>query len=203
MRASKELGRGVTKELVELGMKSARFEIRVVTDADPGSWYEREGKRVRLGPHGAETIEFQLAANPGLPPAPLAKVASGGELSRAMLALKVRLIEVDPADVLVFDEIDAGIGGRTARVVGERLAAIASERQVIAITHLATVACAGESHVRIEKVTAGGTTHVRARRLTDEERVAEIARMLAGAEGDKTAQQHARELLALRGAGGP
>jgi len=201
VRTARELALGVTKELHALGMKEAQFDIRVEPEVDRTSWYERAGKRLRIGSYGAETVEFLLTANPGLPPAPLAKIASGGELSRVMLALKVRLVDVDPADVLVFDEIDAGIGGRTARVVGERLAAIAADRQVVAITHLATVACAGRTHLRVEKVTDGSTTSVRARSLADEDRVAEIARMLSGADADQTARQHARELLASRTGG--
>jgi DNA repair protein RecN (Recombination protein N) len=119
-----------------------------------------------------------------------------------MLALKVRLADADPADVMIFDEADAGIGGRTARAVGERLRRIADARQVIAITHLAAVACAGEHHLRIEKVSGDTSTEVRVRALDGADRIREIARMLSGSEEDRTARKHAKELLAEVGSGG-
>ncbi len=197
-RAAATLSRSVEKILPALGMKDARFEVRLETIDDPEAWYERNGRPVRLGPEGAEQVEFRLSANPGQPPGPLARIASGGELSRVMLAIKVNLAEATPAEVMVFDEVDAGVGGRTARAVGVRIREIAADRQVIAVTHLAAVACQGERHYLVDKVTRKGTAHVEVRVLDGEARVGEIARMLSGSEGEKTAHAHARELLAAR-----
>jgi DNA repair protein RecN (Recombination protein N) len=201
-RTAVTLARGVESELPSLGMEGASFEVRFRTEADPDGWYEVDGEPVRVGPGGAESVDFLLAANRGQPPGTLRRIASGGELSRVMLALKVRLADADPADVMIFDEADAGIGGRTARAVGERLRRIADARQVIAITHLAPVACAGEHHLRIEKVSGDTSTEVRVRALDGADRIREIARMLSGSEEDRTARKHAKELLAEVGSGG-
>jgi len=201
-RTALALSRGVEAELPSLGMEGATFEVRFRTEPDPDGWYEVDGTPVRVGPSGAETVEFLLSANRGQPAGTLGRIASGGELSRVMLALKVRLADADPADVMIFDEADAGIGGKTARAVGERLQRIADARQVIAITHLAPVACAGEHHLRIEKVQDDVATEVRVRALTGADRVREIARMLSGSEDDRTARKHAKELLEEVGTGG-
>jgi DNA repair protein RecN (Recombination protein N) len=200
-RAARRLARAVTRELPDLGMKGARFEVQLTTTPDPDSWFSRDGQGVRLGPAGAESVAFMLSANPGHPLAPVARAASGGELSRVMLALKSQMAEQVRAEVMIFDEVDAGVGGRTARAVGERIGAIARKRQVIAITHLAPVACLGDRHFRVEKRSAKGKTSVRVRLLGEEERIEEIASMLSGADGDQVAREHARELLADLGGG--
>ncbi len=200
-RAAKKLSRAVEKELPSLGMKGARFAVEVRTTVDPDGWYHREGRPTRLSGGGAEEVTFLLAANPGQPPGPLARVASGGELSRVMLAIKSNLAETTPSDVMVFDEVDSGVGGRTARAVGARIQRIASTRQVVAITHLASVACLGDRHYRVDKETKDGRSHVQVELLSEESRIGEIARLLSGGEKERTARAHARELLATSGGG--
>ena len=143
---------------------------------------------------GADSVEFLFSANPGEPPRPLSKIASGGEMSRVMLALKTVLADAAPVPTLVFDEIDAGIGGRTAHAVGEQIAQLAQHCQILCITHLPQIACRASRHLLIEKHTDSAATRVCVHALTGEARVQEIARMLAGAPTE-TALQHARELL--------
>src|SRR5690606_15490461 len=153
--------------------------------------------RVEPGPHGADEVEFWFAANSGAEPRPLAKSASGGELSRVMLALEVVVAGRDPVPTLVFDEVDAGIGGRTAVEVGRRLARLAEHAQVIAVTHLPQVAAFADSHFVVSKSDDGTVTSSSVVRLDDEARVDELARMLAGLDESTAAQEHARELLEL------
>jgi DNA repair protein RecN (Recombination protein N) len=143
---------------------------------------------------GADSVEFLFSANPGEPPRPLSKIASGGEMSRVMLALKTALADAAPVPTLVFDEIDAGLGGRTAHAVGEKLAELARHCQILCITHLPQIASRARYHLAIEKQTDGDTTRVQVHSLEGEARVHEIARMLTG-EPTETALQHARELL--------
>jgi DNA repair protein RecN (Recombination protein N) len=147
-----------------------------------------------LDPTGADSAEFLFSANPGEPPRPLSKIASGGEMSRVMLALKTVLADAAPVPTLVFDEIDAGIGGRTAHAVGEQIAQLARHFQILCVTHLPQIACRANRHLLIEKHTDGEATRVSVQPLTGEARVQEIARMLAGTPTE-TARQHARELL--------
>jgi DNA repair protein RecN (Recombination protein N) len=156
---------------------------------------------VRLEPHpggfggsGSERVEFLVATNPGLPVSPLRDSASGGELSRVMLALAGQGARGGAA-TLVFDEIDAGVGGNTARAVGERLRALGAERQVLCITHLPQVASMAERHFRIEKRVEGGSAMAEVSNVDGDELVDEIVRMLGADRGDETAGRHARELL--------
>jgi DNA repair protein RecN (Recombination protein N) len=182
-KAKPGLERRVAAELEQLAMEGAGLEV-VLEPAAEG-----------LGPSGAETVELRIATNPGMPTAPLRETASGGELSRVMLALS----ELGPdagGRALVFDEIDAGIGGSTARAVGERLRRLASERQVICITHLPQVASLAGAHFRIEKRVDADSTSATVEQVAGEELVAEIVRMLGGTRGDDAADRHARELLA-------
>ena len=161
-----------------------------------------EGARleVALGPHpdgfgslGAETVEFVVTTNPGMPSSPLKEAASGGELSRIMLAL---IGLASPAGrSLVFDEVDAGIGGNTARAVGERLRRLGEAQQVICITHLPQVASLADTHFTIEKDSSDGEARATVERVAGDELVAEIVRMLGGDRGDSAASRHARELL--------
>ena len=148
-----------------------------------------------FGPNGAETVEFLVATNPGIPTSPLRDAASGGELSRVMLAL-TGLGPDAGAATMVFDEIDAGIGGATARAVGDRLRRLGEGRQVIAITHLPQVASAASTHFRITKHADHGQTIASVERVEGDELVAEIVRMLGGKRGDEAASRHARDLLA-------
>ncbi len=182
-RAAAQLSREVGAELTELAMPSAHLDIRV-TAGDPGL-------------HGADEIEIWFAANSGAEPRPLAKAASGGELSRLMLAIEVVLAGRDPVPTLVFDEVDAGIGGRTAVEVGRRLARLAEHAQVIAVTHLPQVAAFADSHFVVSKSDDGTITSSSVVRLDQSGRVDELARMLAGVDDSSAAQQHARELLEL------
>jgi len=147
---------------------------------------------------GADEVAFLLAANAGEPARPLGKAASGGELSRAMLAVRAVLSEAPP--VLVFDEVDAGIGGETGTVVGRALARLAAQgaqhvHQVLCVTHLAQVAAFADAHLAVTKSQAGGRTVATATLLLDDARVAELARMLSGATRSPVAREHARELL--------
>ena len=142
----------------------------------------------------ADDVAFLLALNPGMPAASLAKAASGGELARTMLAL--RLVVGAQVSTLVFDEVDAGVGGTAARSVGRALAALAAEKQVLVVTHLPQVAAFADAQVAIVKQDDGGTTVVRAETLGTEARVRELARMLSGLPESDTGQDHAEELLA-------
>lgn len=194
-RASR-LAEAVRVELPDLGLTGARFDIELEAEADPEGWYRARGRGVRLDGGGAEAVRFRFSANPGHPLDALSSVASGGELSRVMLALKVALSGAAPAEVMILDEIDAGIGGETARAVATRLAVLARDRQVLAVTHLPAVAAAGTHHVRIEKRTRGRQTDVTVSPLTGSERVREIARMLSGEADGVRARRHAEEMLA-------
>jgi DNA repair protein RecN (Recombination protein N) len=181
--AAGQLSERVGAELEALAMPGATLEA--VLEPHPGGF----------GPNGAEAVELRLAPNPGLEPAPLRDAASGGELSRVMLALTGVAGGADEA-TLVFDEIDAGIGGNTARVVGERLRALGERRQVLCITHLPQVASLASTHFRIEKDVEAATATATVERLEGEVLVAEIRRMLGGGQSDEAATRHARELLA-------
>jgi DNA repair protein RecN (Recombination protein N) len=182
-KAAPSLERAVAKELELLAMPGARLEVVLEPHADG------------FGPGGAEAVELRLAPNPGMAPAPLRDAASGGELSRVMLALS-GLGEGAGVGTLVFDEIDAGVGGQTARAVGERLRALGEGRQVLCITHLPQVASLAGTHFTLEKDVSGERASAGVRRLDGEEVVEEIRRMLGGERSDDAATRHARELLA-------
>jgi len=172
----------VAAELERLSMAGASLEV--VLESHPDGF----------GASGRETVELRVAPNPGIEPAPLRDAASGGELSRVMLALS-GLGQAASAGTMVFDEIDAGIGGKTARVVGERLQALGRDRQVLCITHLPQVASLADVHFRLEKEVAGKQAMASVERLEGEDVVAEIRRMLGGEKADDAATSHARELL--------
>jgi DNA repair protein RecN (Recombination protein N) len=145
-----------------------------------------------LGPLGAERVELRFSAGPAQPPLPLAKTASGGELSRLMLACRSVLADLDDVPTLVFDEVDAGIGGEAGLAVGRRLARLAATRQVLVVTHLPQIACFADRHVRVRKDDRGvASIEV----VTGEERVRELSRMLAGLGASGHARSHAEELL--------
>ena len=180
--AAPKLAKRVLAELEQLAMAGASFEVEL---------HERDG----LGPAGAERVEFLIAPNPGVPPAPLRETASGGELSRAMLAL-MTVADAGGARTLVFDEVDAGIGGQTARAVGERLRALAEGRQVICITHLPQIASLAERHFRIAKDAATDVARTSVEALDGGQVVEELVRMLGADSGDAGARRHAKELLA-------
>jgi DNA repair protein RecN (Recombination protein N) len=177
--AAKKLGARVTRQLAGLGMPDGAFRVAIEA-------------REAADRHGAEGIEFLVALNPGMGERPMARVASGGELSRIMLALKVELARHDAIPSLVFDEVDQGVGGHVAGRVAEALAAVAGDHQVLVITHLPQIAAAAARHLVVAKASAGGAVETGVRAVTGDERIEEIAKMLGGG---RTASAHARELL--------
>ncbi len=196
--AAKRLERDVVRELRALGMKDARISVAFAADAVPSACDPAEPLRAgntRLAENGADEVEFLLSANAGEPLKPLARIASGGELSRIMLALKVLTAGTGDVPSMIFDEVDAGIGGRIADAVGERLRALGTARQVLCITHLPQIAARAAHHFAVQKQSRGGRTVSLARPLGAEERVAELTRMLGG-EDDAEAARFARRLVA-------
>ena len=181
-KAARRLEKRVAKELDQLAMSGAKLEVGLEPHPDG------------FGPLGQERVIFRVATNPGMPVSPLRDAASGGELSRVMLALAGQGARGGAA-TYVFDEIDAGIGGNTARAVGERLRALGTERQVLCITHLPQVASIAQTHFRIAKSIGGGHATATVERVAGDELVSEIVRMLGGSDGDEAADRHARELL--------
>ena len=183
--AGDRLKRDVLNELKDLGMAKAMFDV-ALSDASGGE--PRNG--------GRETAEFMLSATPGEPLKPLEKVASGGELSRIMLCFKSIFADNDRVPTLIFDEIDTGISGRTAAVVGEKMLGIAKKHQVICVTHLAQIAALAEAHLMVRKYDDGKNTFVETRQLNEEEKVQRIAQMMDGESDSPSALTHARELIA-------
>jgi len=181
-RAMPQLTTALQEELAELGMEGATIEVTLVPNAE-------------LLSTGAEHAEFVFSGGPGQPAQPLAKVASGGELSRTMLACRSVLVDLDDVPTLIFDEVDAGIGGRAGVAVGRRLANLALGRQVVVVTHLPQIASFADRHIRVRK--DGGTASVEV--LDDADRVEELSRMLAGLPGSDAAAAHAAELLTEAG----
>jgi DNA repair protein RecN (Recombination protein N) len=183
LRAAPRLAESVMGELSELGMEGATFSVEL----------EPREQRTSLGD---ERVELTIAPNAGVAAAPLREIASGGELSRTMLALMSVANEGDAAGTLVFDEVDAGIGGQTARAVGRKLGALAAQRQVLCITHLPQIASLANRHFRIEKRAGGELAQTVVEQLTDAAVVDELCRMLGGDSSDDGARRHAQELLA-------
>ncbi len=195
MEAAEVLEKHVTHELRELAMESSVFRVDFSNKEDPQG-IPIGDKMLAAKANGIDSVEFLLSANPGEPPKPLAKIASGGEISRVMLALKSILASVDEVSTLIFDEIDVGIGGRVATVIGEKLAAIGRMRQVICVTHLPQIACMADTHYSITKEIEGGRARTVVTQLQEIERVREIARMLGGDPGlDTASMKHAKEML--------
>ena len=197
--AAKALADAVTAELAGLAMPHARLEVAVLAKsaaANEVATLVIDGQPLQAGPDGVDEVELRMIAHPGAPALPIHKGASGGELSRVMLALEVVLADSDPVPTLVFDEVDAGIGGRAAVEVGRRLARLASTHQVIVVTHLPQVAAYADRHLVVDKVNAqAGLTRSGVRVVDDQRRVVELARMLAGLDDTETGRAHAEELL--------
>ncbi|MEW6322250.1 MAG: DNA repair protein RecN [Acidobacteriota bacterium] len=183
--AAPRFARALEAELAELAMGRTAFEVRLASDPGTERWGER----------GYDRGEFYLSPNPGEDLRPLARIVSGGELSRVMLALKTLAAGHQPDRTLIFDEVDAGIGGRVATVVGEKLRRLGERFQVLCITHLPQIAAAGSTHFLIEKAVQGRRTVTSVTRLDDEARVEELARMMGGADAGAQARASARELL--------
>lgn len=174
--------------LQKLGMAGTKFSVNISQKA--GDAVEQ-----KCGPYGMDDIEFLISANPGSPMAGLSKIASGGELSRVMLALKTIFAQSDKVPTLIFDEIDTGIGGEVAVAVGEHMKNLAKNRQILCITHLASIAVFADNQIRIQKSVEGGIMKTRAAPVQGEERVAEIARMLSGDQQSSESLEHARSML--------
>ncbi len=187
-QASAGLREKIVQELVQLGMPKVRFSVQVEDRSG-------EGGKVLYSNTGKDRVEFLISPNPGEPYKRLAQIASGGELSRIMLAIKSVLAESDHINSLIFDEVDSGIGGEVAIAVGERLKRLGRRKQVLCITHLATIAVQADNHIKVQKVTQAGRTVTRVNPVTGAERQQEIARMLAGDKTGDTSLRHAQELL--------
>ncbi len=198
--AANGLAKEATTELAALAMPDAELHV-AVTAHEVASGAEhalRVGKRtVSAGPDGIDDVDIRLRPHPGSDPLPIGKGASGGELSRVMLALEVVLAHANPVPTLVFDEVDAGVGGKAAVEVGRRLAKLAATHQVIVVTHLPQVAAFADKHLVVDKNSNGGVTRSGIRQLADEQRVVELSRMLAGMDSTDTGRAHAEELLEL------
>jgi len=182
-------------ELRDLGMDGTLFRISIKREIHPDGDIEHENKLYMLYPHGLDRVEFLLSANEGENLRQLRKVASGGEMSRIMLALKNVLLSTDIVESLIFDEVDAGIGGKIAEVVGKKLKKLSKNRQVLVITHLPQIASMSDSHFTVhkEKVNDRITTYVK--RLPRNEKIQEVARMLAGEKITDISIQHAEEMV--------
>jgi DNA repair protein RecN (Recombination protein N) len=183
--ASKEFAGRVQALLGELAMERTRFEVRFDQASPESAWSES----------GIDVAECYISANVGEDPRPLARIASGGELSRVMLAIRTLAAAASPGKTLIFDEIDAGIGGRVAGVVGKKLRDLGNSFQVLCITHLPQIAAAGHVHFHISKSVSNGRTRTRVVRLNQSERIEELARMIGGAAPTDAARAAARELL--------
>lgn len=185
----------VERELAEIQMGRTRFLVRIKDgEGDEGQ---------RITPKGIDKVEFLISPNPGEEPRPLVKIASGGELSRVMLAIKVVLAKADKIPTLIFDEVDAGIGGAVAEVVGRKLKLLSNSHQVFCITHLPQIASFADNHYKVEKVSASERTVVHVAEMKGQERIGEIARMLGGKRITETTFKHAAEMLRIVGQGNP
>jgi len=191
-----QLSSEIEQQLKELHMERARFEIQVTQPADPEG-IEVDGVKRKVDVTGIDHVEFMIAPNPGEPLRPLAKIASGGELSRVMLAIKTILATTDQVGTLIFDEVDTGVSGRAAQAIAEKLAKVGQYRQVLCITHLPQVASMADAHYYIQKQMNDNETTTTVTQLSDEERVVELARMLGGAEVTTKTKEHAREMIQL------
>ncbi|MGN7468828.1 DNA repair protein RecN [Brevibacillus sp. SAFN-007a] len=191
-----KLAREIEQQLKELHMERARFAIDVRQTPDEEG-VEIDGIKRFVDANGMDQIEFLISPNPGEPLRPLAKIASGGELSRVMLAIKTILAGTDQVETLIFDEVDTGVSGRAAQAIAEKLARVAQKRQVLCITHLPQVASMADAHFLIKKEMSEHETKTVVTRLSEEERVTELARMLSGAEVTAKTEEHAREMIVL------
>ncbi|HEY3313856.1 MAG TPA: DNA repair protein RecN [Bacillota bacterium] len=193
-RVARELERAVSVELADLGMERTVFRVHF-TEAEDPEGVPVGDRLLAAGPDGSDSVEFLFSANPGEPPKPLAKIISGGEMARVMLALKAILARVDQVPTLIFDEIDAGVGGRAAIAVADKLARLGRFRQVLCVTHLPQIAAAADRHFAIQKKVHGGRTTTLVSLLQGDQRVDEVVRMLGGTSDSRATREHAAELI--------
>lgn len=193
---AKDVEKGIKEELSELNMPKVKFEVKIASVEDPEG-VPVKSKSFKVGPKGIDQIEFLISPNPGEPLKPLSKIASGGEISRVMLALKAILSKADEIPTMIFDEIDAGIGGQTAVKVGEKLQGLSKSRQIVCITHLPQIAARKGKHLHVSKQVEGGKTHVSVKELQGDDRVKEVANLLGG-KVTEASLQTAKELISAK-----
>ncbi|HEY1404981.1 MAG TPA: DNA repair protein RecN [Spirochaetota bacterium] len=196
-KVAKLLEESVMRELTELNMAGTKFRVSIKRELNPAGEIECDNKRYVLYPHGLDRVEFLLAANEGEELHELRKVASGGEMSRIMLAIKKVILSNDIVDSLIFDEVDTGISGKTAEIVGKKLKSLAGTRQVLVITHLPQIAAMSDTHFMVQKEKTADRTHTRVKKLTRNEKVLEVARMLAGEQVTDLSKKHAEEMVSM------
>jgi DNA repair protein RecN (Recombination protein N) len=193
-KIAEDLEEMVIRELEDLNMKKCQFKVSINNYKDDNG-IEIEGKKYKVGPKGIDDIEFMISPNVGERLRPLARIVSGGEVSRIMLALKSILSEVDQVPTLIFDEIDSGVGARLGEVIAQKLRNLSKKRQVICVTHLPQIACRAGRHFYIEKYILNNQTGIKLIEMRGEEQVKEIARMLDGSQMSKITIQHAQKML--------
>jgi len=193
-KIAEDLQKMVVRELEDLNMKKCQFKVSINNYEDDNG-IEIEGKKYKITPKGIDDIEFMISPNVGERLRPLARIVSGGEVSRIMLALKSILSDVDQVPTLIFDEIDSGVGARLGEVIAQKLKALSKKRQVICVTHLPQIACRAGRHFYIEKYILNNQTGIRLKEMEGEERVKEIARMLDGSQMSEITIQHAQKIL--------
>jgi DNA repair protein RecN (Recombination protein N) len=194
--SARKLEKALVKALADLNMPHTRFKVAMEWEpTEPGEGAPIAGRFYRVGPMGADHVEFLISPNPGEDLKPLRKIASGGELSRIMLAVKSLMARADRIPTLVFDEIDVGIGGATADHVGEKMAELSASHQVLCITHLPQIAVRAHAHFAVEKTVVGGRAATSVRRLEAAERATELARMLEGAQVTELGRRHAVQMI--------
>jgi len=185
----------VKKQLTDLAMENTEFKVSIEYETDPDGDIESENKKYILYPHGLDKIEFFISANKGESLKQLRKVASGGEMSRLMLALKNVIQSADIVDTLIFDEVDTGISGKTSEIVGKKLKNLSKGKQVLLITHLPQIAAMSDNHFLVKKESTSNRTSTMIKQLNHKEKIHEVARMLAGEEITETSIKHAEELI--------
>ncbi|HQO03268.1 MAG TPA: DNA repair protein RecN [Spirochaetota bacterium] len=195
--SAKNLEEKVMQELKDLGMGGTSFRISIKRELSPDGEIESENKKYVLYPHGLDRVEFLIAANEGEDLKQLRKVASGGEMSRIMLALKNVILSADIVDSLIFDEVDAGIGGKTAEIVGRKLKSLSKNRQVLVITHLPQIAAMSDFHYTVQKEKINERTTTNVKKLAPSDKIREIARMLSGEKVTDLTMRHAEEMVSL------
>jgi DNA repair protein RecN (Recombination protein N) len=200
-RVARKFKKEMEKEVEGLGMPGTIFETRFLGEEEGGEDLPFLVGGRRMTEQGIDQVEFYFSPNPGEPVKPLAKIASGGELSRLMLAIKSLVLIKGDIPTLLFDEVDAGIGGSVAEVVGRKLKKVAASHQVICVTHLPQIAALANSHYVVRKEAVKGKTFAEVRKLSDKERIAEVARMLGGVKITEKTKRHAEEMVRMQTSG--